>query len=883
MKKTVLLFLFVFGNIYSLRADFVSKNFDGDIIMPIEEACIHFNEWFGTGESSFVQYSDETDSYGTQHLAFQQYYKGAKVENCIIILHASKGVVNSINGDVLKIDNQPKKIKERWLTSINEADSISLIHISTDSIDIFYNAYKKESEYGVFYYDVETDELIKSIPRAMSAVASSGQTKYSSKRSFECDFSNNKYYLSNSKKNLKVYHTQMDFNTGLCGTKYNFTSADNTWSGNYITSVTITGVSNSWWGALVDNYPDLYITITDADDNLLYISDYKSDIGQERNYSVTFRISDMIRVPANGGYKIKVWDYDPIGDPDLGSTGVLNSNSLGKHSWGDNSSNVRFNCQITNWHPANDLFWGLNVVYDYYMDVFNRNSFDNNGATIQAFLHSVYSISGIYDEYGKSNLFGSYINGSNYENAYATGDAKDVTTAYLHFGLGNELQDTRVGLNTIGHEFTHLICTYRSLGELEYSGESGALNESTADMMALSIEHFAKPETFNWKYGEDHMLDGSCTRDFQNPQNGYSPQPDTYGVGPYWVLPQSSSDHGGVHSNSGVSNHWFYLLCEGGSGTNGKNNIFTVQAIGIDKAQRILFNALLNYFPPQTTFAQARTLTEQTAVQIYGKDSPEHQSVANAWYAVGVGDKYMAPTDPVTIKAKMPSNWESTISAWAWVDGSEGYWATLKKDGEWYSYTSSVSPLNIIFVNGTTWNGDNNQSVDIKLTEDACVQIGDNTSGKRSYSIIDCSGKQQVTCAQAVQITKGLTHNTPTSETYTVIGYVTDTDGKLSKGQQIFWMADTKNGGKVFESYWGNVPEVVHVGDKVSVTGNLMLYNTTSEIKNGDVVIIEHAPQAIEQINDQIGKCKNEKILRNGQILILLGEKVYTVTGQEVK
>ena len=95
-------------------------------------------------------------------------------------------------------------------------------------------------------------------------------------------------------------------------------------------------------------------------------------------------------------------------------------------------------------------------------------------------------------------------------------------------------------------------------------------------------------------------------------------------------------------------------------------------------------------------------------------------------------------------------------------------------------------------------------------------------------------------------------------------------------------MADTKKGGKVFECYWGNVPEVVHIGDKVSVTGNLMLYNTTSEIKNGDVVILEHAPQAIDQITNDSSSITN-KVIRDGQLIIHCGDKTYTVTGQEMK
>ena len=61
---------------------------------------------------------------------------------------------------------------------------------------------------------------------------------------------------------------------------------------------------------------------------------------------------------------------------------------------------------------------------------------------------------------------------------------------------------------------------------------------------------------------------------------------------------------------------------------------------------------------------------------------------------------------------------------------------------------------------------------------------------------------REISCAEAATIAMSLSHNEPTNETYTVIGYVTETDGKLSRGQQIFWMADTPNGGRVFQSYW---------------------------------------------------------------------------------
>ena len=97
---------------------------------------------------------------------------------------------------------------------------------------------------------------------------------------------------------------------------------------------------------------------------------------------------------------------------------------------------------------------------------------------------------------------------------------------------------------------------------------------------------------------------------------------------------------------------------------------------------------------------------------------------------------------------------------------------------------------------------------------------------------------QEISCTKAASIAMSLAHNKPTSETYTVVGYVTETDGKLSRGQQIFWMADTPNGGRVFQSYWCTVPEVVEVGDRVSITGKIMRYNSTPEIKNGTTIIL---------------------------------------------
>ncbi|MBR4240276.1 MAG: hypothetical protein IKQ03_12865 [Prevotella sp.] len=104
----------------------------------------------------------------------------------------------------------------------------------------------------------------------------------------------------------------------------------------------------------------------------------------------------------------------------------------------------------------------------------------------------------------------------------------------------------------------------------------------------------------------------------------------------------------------------------------------------------------------------------------------------------------------------------------------------------------------------------------------------------------------EINCAKAVELTNALADGGTSSEVYSVTGYITEVVGNVSENQQTFWMADTKDGGKVFEAYWANLPDGVSefkAGMKVKITGNLMKYvkdgNVTPEIKNATVVILE--------------------------------------------
>ncbi|MCR5130523.1 MAG: hypothetical protein K6C10_03560 [Prevotella sp.] len=104
----------------------------------------------------------------------------------------------------------------------------------------------------------------------------------------------------------------------------------------------------------------------------------------------------------------------------------------------------------------------------------------------------------------------------------------------------------------------------------------------------------------------------------------------------------------------------------------------------------------------------------------------------------------------------------------------------------------------------------------------------------------------EVNCTKAVELTNALGDNDTSSDTYAVTGYITEVVGSVSKNQQTFWMADTKDGGRVFEAYWANLPEGVSefkAGSKVKITGNLTKYvnngKVTAEIKNATVEILE--------------------------------------------
>ncbi|WP_396171025.1 M4 family metallopeptidase [Flavobacterium sp.] len=253
-------------------------------------------------------------------------------------------------------------------------------------------------------------------------------------------------------------------------------------------------------------------------------------------------------------------------------------------------------------NAALDAHWGAMKTYDYWLQKHNRNSYDANGAKIRSYVHF----------------------SSNYDNAFWDGER-------MTYGDGGSIFTPLTSIDVVGHEIGHAVCT--NTAGLLYQNESGAINEALSDIWGAMIEYFAEPTKQTYLIGEEIKIGGGALRSMSNPKT-YS-NPNTY-YGQYWYT--GSGDSGGVHYNSVVFNHWFYILAEGKTGTNDLGNSFSVTGISKDKAAKIVYRAESVYFTATTNYPQARDLTIQAAKDLYGTNSIESVAVCQSWYAVGVGN-----------------------------------------------------------------------------------------------------------------------------------------------------------------------------------------------------------------------------------------------------
>ena len=263
----------------------------------------------------------------------------------------------------------------------------------------------------------------------------------------------------------------------------------------------------------------------------------------------------------------------------------------------------------TDQNAAVDAHYGAQVTWDFYKNVLGRNGIRNNGVAAYSRVH--------------------------YGNAYVNAFWSDSCFC-MTYGDGAGNVKPLTSLDVAGHEMTHGL-TSNTAG-LNYSGESGGLNEATSDILGTAVEFYAA----NSKDPGDYLIGEKVDIRGNGTPLRYMDQPSKDGNS---VNSWSSSTAGlDVHYSSGPANHFFYLLSEGsGSKTiNGvaynspTSNGSTITGIGRDKAVQIWYKALTTYMTSTTNYKGARTATLSAASSLYGASSTEYAAVNAAWAAVNV-------------------------------------------------------------------------------------------------------------------------------------------------------------------------------------------------------------------------------------------------------
>ncbi|MEZ4359042.1 MAG: M4 family metallopeptidase [Kofleriaceae bacterium] len=273
-------------------------------------------------------------------------------------------------------------------------------------------------------------------------------------------------------------------------------------------------------------------------------------------------------------------------------------------------------------------FNNTGVTYDCYKELYNRDSYNNAGAALNSQVHVVFATG----------------NGGTSPNN-AVWSAQVGSMAYGD-GDGVQMKELAYALDVTAHELTHAVTS--ATANLVYQNESGALNESMSDIMGAVCEAWkAKAVSANtWLVGEEIWTPATPNDALRYM---HSPTLDTRSPDYYPERFTGTADNGGVHLNSGLPNLAFYLLSQGGKHPRAKTTN-TVPALGIDKAGAIFQRALTTKFTANTNMAQARTLTQQTAAELY-PGTCAAIAVDAAWAAVGVGGP--APTDAVAPTAQI--------------------------------------------------------------------------------------------------------------------------------------------------------------------------------------------------------------------------------------
>jgi bacillolysin len=284
-----------------------------------------------------------------------------------------------------------------------------------------------------------------------------------------------------------------------------------------------------------------------------------------------------------------------IPDEPVGTIWTINGNNNSPENNNFQASHVT--SSNNNWNNANSVSAHYNggVAYEYFRTTFNRNSINGQGGNIISLINITES------------------NGAQMDNAFWNGQA-------MFYGNGDQAFEAPLakGLDVAGHEMAHGVI--QGTANLTYQNESGALNESFADIFGAMIDRN------DWKIGEDvvddNVFPSGAMRDMQNPHNGGDSNDFYWQPEHYNERYTGSEDNGGVHINSGIVNRAFFLFANNGS-------------VGKEDAEQVYYKVLKDYLVASSKFIDLRN----AVVEVAGDDlgAAVGNIAADAFQQVGIG------------------------------------------------------------------------------------------------------------------------------------------------------------------------------------------------------------------------------------------------------
>jgi Zn-dependent metalloprotease len=407
-------------------------------------------------------------------------------------------------------------------------------------------------------------------------------------------------------------------------------------------------------------------------------------------------------------------------------------------------------------------------AFEYFRNVHNRRSINGAGGNIISLIN-------VADE-----------DGSSMGNAFWNGQA-------MFYGNGDgAFQPLARGLDVAGHEMTHGVI--QSTANLEYQGESGALNESFADVFGAMIDRD------DWKIGEDVVKSSAfpsgALRDLENPHNGASTNNFNDGWQPrhYDERYKGNEDNGGVHINSGIPNWAFFKFAT---------------AVGKDKAEKVYYRALSNYLTKSSKFVDCRVAVIKAATDLYS--TAEINAAKKAF-------------DEVGILGESGGNYETDINA---------------NPGQEFILTTGAnnSGLFIYNTNGQNLGQISTKSVLSKpsISDDGSEIVYVGTDNIMYYIQIDWS-QNPVTPKEQVLSENPVWRNAIISKDGLKIAAITTEE---INEIYVFYFGTTPTSSSIFELYNPTYTQGVTTGDvnyadamEFDITGEYIMYDAENEIKS---------------------------------------------------